>query len=163
MRATSGEPLDDADLGLVRALAENARTEVAELSAWLQVPTRRIRERIRGLERSGVIRGCHAVTTELSDSGTQALVMLRFRGEHRLSAADLCALAGVRRVHSLCATWDFMVEFGRYGVGLLAQEGDRGTVRILGATAEFEVLRVQSDRAAEPAVVAEDRYVLPPA
>lgn len=148
MAVTSGEPADPADLGLVQVLAEHARAEVADLSVWLGVPPRRIRERIRTLQRSGVIRGLHAITAEPSDPGVQALVMLRFQGGHRLGAAELCALAGVHRVYALCATWDFMVEYRPGGVaGLLVQEGDRGMVRILGVAAEFEVLHVRRHRA----------------
>lgn len=154
---------DTADLGLVAALTEHARTEVADLAAQLGMRDRQVRERLRSLERSGVIRGYHAVVSERSGAAKPALVMLRFTAGHRPSAEELCGLPGVRRVHALCTDWDFMVELDDCALLPLSQStAGRGHARLLGGDADFEVFRVSEDITCASRAVPRQRYASPP-
>ncbi len=151
MAPTSIGP-DAADLDLLAVLESHPRVEVDELTALLGLSHRRIRVRMRRLERSGLIRGYHAVSAvpETSDAdpaaAPPALAMMRFPAGRRPAAADLRELSGVRRVYTLCSTWDFMIEFTDGGQTVLGgSAASRGLVELLGAPAEFELLTVQSE------------------
>ena len=53
--------LDELDLAILAELEEDARVSVSELARRLNSPTSTIRDRIRGLEENGVIRGYKTV------------------------------------------------------------------------------------------------------
>lgn len=146
MAPTSTGP-DAADLDLLEALKSHARVEVADLTARLGLSHRRIRLRMRRLERSGLIRGYHAVTA-VPDTPVEspALAMLRFTAGPRPSVEELRKMFGVRRVYTLCSTWDVMIEFADGGQTVLGDPApDRGVVELLGTRAEFEVLAVRRE------------------
>jgi Lrp/AsnC family leucine-responsive transcriptional regulator len=52
---------DDLDIKILTELENNARISISELARHLEYPTSTVRDRIRGLEESGVIRGYSAV------------------------------------------------------------------------------------------------------
>lgn len=151
MAAISTGP-DSADLDLLAALKSHARVEVGELTTRLGLSHRRIRLRMRRLERSGLIRGYHAVAAVPTTPGASpVLAMLRFANGPRPSAEALREVGGVRCVYTLCSTWDFMIEFADGGhtvLGGLAP--DRGVVELLGTRADFEVLTVQREHLGSP-------------
>jgi DNA-binding Lrp family transcriptional regulator len=53
--------LDDLDLAILAELEQNARMPISELARRLDSPNSTIRDRIRGLEESGVIQGYTAI------------------------------------------------------------------------------------------------------
>lgn len=139
------DPLDDTDVDLVRALARRARSEIGELAAGVGIPPVGVRRRIRSLERRGVLRGVHA-TGRPPVQGTRLLLALRFLGDRRPCAVDLCALAGVRRVHALSSGWDYVLEVTDGEAVTKGLRGaQRGSAWVLGGRAEFEVLPVIDD------------------
>ena len=145
MAPTSTGP-DTADLYLLEALSAHARVEVSELTTRLGLSDRRIRMRISRLERSGLIKGYHAVTAPAAPLSARVLAMLRFVTGPRPTADDLRDLGGVRRVYALCSAWDFMIEFTGAAQAVLGDvAAERGAVELLGQKAEFEVLAVRSE------------------
>lgn len=145
MATTSTGP-DAADLGLLAVLKAHARVEVGELTARLGLSGRRIRARMRRLEREGLIRGYHAVAATPETDTSAALAMLRFFGGRRPNADDIRQLPGVRCVYALCSTWDFMIEFSDGGQAVLGNAApDLGVVELLGTRAQFELLTVQRE------------------
>lgn len=145
MAPTSTGP-DAADLGLLAALKAHARVEVEELTSRLGLSGRRIRARMRRLEREGLIRGYHAVAAAPETDTSAVLAMLRFVDGLRPTADDIRQLCGVRRVYALCSTWDFMIEFSDGGQGVLGNAApDIGMVELLGSRAQFELLTVQRE------------------
>lgn len=158
---------DHADLRLLAALTEHARIEVADLSRRVGLPARYVRDRLRRLERAGMIRGYHAaVSTDLPApfTGEHTLIMLRFPAGARPTTDALCRLPGVSSVHALCSSWDYMVELDGSADQLLgAYSGRRGVAELLGAQADFEVLPVLR-RHRSPAQSEPDQIsALPPA
>lgn len=145
MAPTSTGP-DAADLGLLAALEAHARVEVGELTAQLGLSGRRIRARMRRLEREGLIRGYHAVAATPETDTSAALAMLRFVDGRRPNADEIRQLSGVRRVYALCSTWDFMIEFSDGGQAVLGKAAPGlGVVEILATRAQFELLTVQRE------------------
>ncbi|MBA3293199.1 MAG: winged helix-turn-helix transcriptional regulator [Geodermatophilaceae bacterium] len=155
---------DAADLDLLAALKSHARVEVEELTARLGLSHRRIRVRMRRLERSGLIRGYHAVAAipETAAAAAPALAMVRFAAGPRPRADDIREMRGVRRVYTLCSTWDFMIEFTDGGQTVLGDaSSSRGMVELLGTRAEFEVLAVRSEHIGSPRAYGESQTIAP--
>lgn len=158
---------DHADLRLLAALAEHARSDVADLSRRVGLPAKYVRDRLRRLERTGLIRGYHAaVATDVPvpSPRRRTVVMLRFGASSAPAVEELRSVAGVCNVHALCSSWDFMVELDGGADQLLgAPAGARGVTELLGAQAEFEVLpvlrRYRSPAQSEPDQIS----ALPPA
>jgi len=159
---------DHADLGLLAAMTDHARVEVADLSRRFGLPPDRVRDRIRRLERAGLIRGYHAViSTDLPAplTGGRTLVMLRFGGGPCPSPVALGALAGVWRVYTLCSGWDFMVELEGDACVMLgpdAADRCRGVAEVLGTQADFEVMPVQRQYRSPAPSEPEQLSALPP-
>jgi Lrp/AsnC family leucine-responsive transcriptional regulator len=55
------DTLDDLDIAILAELEQNGRISISELARYLNSPNSTIRDRIRGLEESGVILGYTAV------------------------------------------------------------------------------------------------------
>lgn len=154
---------DAADLDLLAALKSHARVEVEELTARLGLSHRRIRVRMRRMERSGLIRGYHAVTAvPETPVAAPALAMIRFAAGPRPSAVDIQGMRGVGRVYTLCSTWDFMIEFTDGGQTVLGDASpNRGMLDLLGARAEFEVFTVRSEHIGSPRPHQEPQTIAP--
>lgn len=102
------EVIDLVDARLVEALQRNARLSLKELAkaAGVSVPT--VRQRLRRLERLGIIRKYTVATVASRLEGRhRALVLLRLEpGAQEEGAAKLAALQEVREVHRLLGTYD---------------------------------------------------------
>lgn len=105
--------LDDLDLQLLEALADNARLSNLELAEKLPLSHSAISRRIRRLERAGVIRGYHASI----DRAALGLGVRAFAGLARDNVTpidDVCA--ALRKLPEVASCWivtgehDIMVE-----------------------------------------------------
>lgn len=78
----SGRLLDDAGLEILRALQENARVSIAELSRRVGMSAPAITERVRKMEETGIIAGYHArVSAAHTGYPVTAFVRLRVAQE----------------------------------------------------------------------------------
>jgi len=78
------ETLDRTDFEIVQALQNNARLSNKELAARVQLAPSSCLERVRRLEREGVLLGFHAeVDPRVLGVGLQALVFVRLRRHSR--------------------------------------------------------------------------------
>jgi len=78
------EPLDRTDYEIVQALQNNARLSNKELAAHVRLAPSSCLERVRRLERDGVLVGFHAEVDPRSlGVGLQALVFVRLRRHSR--------------------------------------------------------------------------------
>lgn len=110
-------PLDRSDFALLAALQKNARTSNKELARRVGLAESTCLERVRRLERDGVLRGSHAeVDLQRLGVGLQALIRVRLarhaRREveafqrHALSRPEVLAL------YHLAGEDDFLVHVG---------------------------------------------------
>jgi DNA-binding Lrp family transcriptional regulator len=82
--------LDALDLGILVELETNARTTVSELARRLDAPSSTIRDRIRGLEESGVILGYTAII-DAAKLGLGIKAIIQVARDHSVSLEDFCA------------------------------------------------------------------------
>jgi hypothetical protein len=127
MASTSDERLDGTGRGLPESPSEEPRAAVIDLVARLAAPDR-------------------SSAAEPADSGTRILMTLRFPTTPCPSATGLAGLGGVRRVHTLCGWWDYMLECTEEVSATFALgAGCHQSVTVLGSQAEIEILRVSED------------------
>ncbi len=110
----SSRPLDRIDFALIALLQKNARRSNKELAARVGLAPSSCLERVRRLEREGVIQGWHAlVDPRAVGVGLQALVMIQL-GVHRRESFEAFAdhlreLPELVRYFALGGAWDFLV------------------------------------------------------
>jgi len=94
--------MDDIDRQLLRALQEDARTSYADLARHVGLSAPSVHERVRKLERDGVLRGSHAdVDPTAVGLGVSALVGLQQR--EGVDADDV--VESLRRVEAIEDCW----------------------------------------------------------
>jgi Lrp/AsnC family leucine-responsive transcriptional regulator len=77
-----GNPVDAIDVRILRALEEDARLAYAEIGARVGLAASSVHDRVRKLERAGVIRGYRAdIDLELAGAPITAFVSLALRPE----------------------------------------------------------------------------------
>lgn len=132
--------LDDVDLAIVRALADDARMPNNALAELVGVAPSTCLARVRSLRERQVIRGFHAdVDPTLTGLPLQAIVAVRIQGEARTRlgelAVQLSRLPGVLNVYLLGGAHDFFVHVAAPSTETLR----RFVVDNLGGTADVAV------------------------
>ena len=106
--------LDDTDLAILEALAEDARVPNNRLAARLGIAPSTCLQRVRALRRSGVLKGFHA-DVDLAALGRplQAMVAVRLTVHHREEIEDFTRavreLPGVLSVFHVAGVNDYLV------------------------------------------------------
>lgn len=104
--------IDQTDQQLLALLRKNARTAVVELARKLGVSRATVQNRIRRLERDGVIRGYTVVLAKDNDlPDVRALMSIRTENADEAKVID--ALRGnpnVAAVHHTTGRWDLIAE-----------------------------------------------------
>ncbi len=111
------EPLDRIDFEILTALQNNARLSNKELAARIGLAPSSCLERVRRLERSGVIQGFHAeVDPRRLGIGLQALVFVRLQRHSRARVEAFrryaLALPEAIGVFHVTGEFDFLVRIG---------------------------------------------------
>src|SRR3954454_10562995 len=106
--------LDDTDVAILEALAEDARVPNNRLAARLGIAPSTCLQRVRALRRSGVLKGFHA-DVDLAALGRplQAMVAVRLTVHHREEIEDFTRavreLPGVLSVFHVAGLTDYLV------------------------------------------------------
>jgi len=111
------EPLDRIDFEILRALQNNARLSNKELAARVGLAPSSCLERVRRLERRGVLLGFHAeVAPAALGIGLQALIFVRLQRHSRAKVEDFrsyaLALPETIGVFHVTGEFDFLVRIG---------------------------------------------------
>jgi DNA-binding Lrp family transcriptional regulator len=103
-------PLDALDIDLLRALTDNPRTGVLELSRLLGVARGTVQARLDRLERSGVVTGYGPdLSLEAAGFGVQAFVTLEIaQGAIEDVQRDLEAIPGLLEAHATTGSGDVL-------------------------------------------------------
>jgi DNA-binding Lrp family transcriptional regulator len=104
--------LDDIDERLVALLVRNARESTTNLAKRVGLSRPAVHERIRRLERAGVLRGYTAlVAGDAAPSGIRAQVLVSLEPRHQERILDsLSGLAEVRRLATVSGEYDVVAE-----------------------------------------------------
>ncbi len=110
----SGAGLDRIDFELLSALQKNARSSNKELAARVRLAPSSCLERVRRLERLGIVRGAHAeVAPHALGIGLQALVFVRLarhsREKVRAFRAHVLGLTETVGLFHVTGEFDFLV------------------------------------------------------
>lgn len=104
--------LDETDRGLLEMLRDDARTPVVELAKRLGVSRATVQNRMRRLERDGVIAGYTVrIASEIEKPAVRALMCVR--AESAREADVIRQLRGnpnIRAVHHTTGQWDLIAE-----------------------------------------------------
>lgn len=103
--------LDDVDLAIINALKENAKLGIREISRMLRKSPSTIINRVRRLERLGVIKGYTALV-DYSKLGYQinAITLLQVDGAHIEEVEKILASEpNVRSVYDITGEYDVMI------------------------------------------------------
>lgn len=110
-------PEDSSERELLRVLQENSQRSLRELSKELGLPISTVHEKIKRLERGGLIRGYHAILDERKlGFGVTGfiLVSISYLNAPKTSQAEIAAkaakLPNVQEVHIIAGEWDLMVK-----------------------------------------------------
>jgi len=106
--------LDPTDVVIIRSLREDARISNKELAARAGISPSTCLERVRRLQKGGVLCGFHAeVDPKSIGVGVQAMIAVRHSHRHQLSFAklrtELLRIPEVVAVYLLAGTRDYMV------------------------------------------------------
>lgn len=103
--------LDDRDRRILTLLQTNARTPLAALARDIGLSRSATNDRLRRLERSGVIQGYHAVVAETGEPGFTAWLLLELKpGTRCLDVTPrLLKMSGVVVCYSLSGAVDLLV------------------------------------------------------
>ncbi|WP_428266898.1 Lrp/AsnC family transcriptional regulator [Haliangium sp.] len=106
--------LDHTDLAILTALQENARLSNKELAAEVGLAQSTCLERVRRLQRGGVLQGAHAVVApEALGIGLQAMIAVRLSRHSKAHVASFRArvlsLPEVRGFYYMAGANDFLV------------------------------------------------------
>ena len=141
--------MDKIDIEILELLRHNGRTSKAELGRHVGLTPAAIIERLRKLERSGVIRGYHAdVDPEALGLTIEAYVFVSDNdpSQRAVTGAQLAALRGVREVAKITGADTFLVrvhvEDTRALTRLLEQE--LGSIPTIASTRTCLVLETVS-------------------
>ena len=109
--------LDQIDHGILAALQNNARLSNKELAAQVGLAPSSCLERVRKLEREGVLAGYHAdVSREALGIALQAMLYVELGQHTRAVFSDFVThLRGLREViaiYNVAGRWDFLVHVG---------------------------------------------------
>jgi Lrp/AsnC family leucine-responsive transcriptional regulator len=110
-------PEDAAERELLRALQQNSQRSLRELSRELGLPISTVHEKIKRLEREGLIRGYRAILDEkkLGFGVTGfVLVSVNYMNAPKTTQAEIAEkaakLPNVQEVHIIAGEWDFLVK-----------------------------------------------------
>jgi DNA-binding Lrp family transcriptional regulator len=117
------EELDALDLAVLRALTEQPRAGVLELSRRLGVARATVQARLRRLEESGVVTGYGPdVDVTAAGFGVQAFVTLEIaQGALDEVAADLREIPGVLEAHATTGSGDVLCRIAAESHGALQE------------------------------------------
>ncbi len=107
--------LDEKDLSILSELMDNARKPVKAISGVLGIPRATIHERMRKMERGGVIRR-YTVVPDYSKLGepVTAFILVSFLPNPEVSQRDLAKkiarLERIYEVHLISGEWDILLK-----------------------------------------------------
>ena len=100
--------VDEKDRAIIKVLRKDAKASVQEISSLTSIPATTVHQRIKRMERMGVIRAYQAVIDE-KKIGLGAMAIVFFDGPSQITA-QLHMMDAVRRVVAMVGDHDFMVE-----------------------------------------------------
>jgi Lrp/AsnC family leucine-responsive transcriptional regulator len=147
--------LDSLDRAILAILQENARTPNTEISRRVGLAPSAVLERIRKLERSGVIRGYEPrIDPHALDAGLVAFVFVH--AEERIggleAGREIARLPEVQEVHQIAGEDCYLVKVrvaSTEALGTLLREGI-GTVKTIRSTRTTIVLSTLKEHAPIP-------------
>ena len=104
--------MDATDRGLLSLLRSNARLPIVELARQLGVSRATVQNRLRRLERGGVIRG-YTVTVGTDQERPAVRALMSLSSENAAEASVIRSLRGnpnVSAVHHTTGRWDLIAE-----------------------------------------------------
>jgi DNA-binding Lrp family transcriptional regulator len=102
---------DETDEKLLGLLRVNARTPAAALARELGISRPAVHERIKKLEKSGVIQGYTIVAANTASSALRAHVLVGLDPKlHDRAIAALRAFRAIRRLHTVSGDFDLLLE-----------------------------------------------------
>lgn len=138
--------MDTLDHQLIGLLRDNARMTVLDLAKSLGVSRATIQNRMRRLERDGVILG---YTVRLQDPGTQApiraLMLIQVDGDGDALTPLIQAEPSVRMLHTTNGRWDLIAEIETETLGDFDRVLRR--IRMIPGVANSETSLLLSSRA----------------
>jgi DNA-binding Lrp family transcriptional regulator len=102
---------DETDEKLLGLLRVNARTPAAALARELGISRPAVHERIKKLEKSGVIQGYTIVAANTASTALRAHVLVGLDPKlHDRAIAALRAFRAIRRLHTVSGDFDLLLE-----------------------------------------------------
>lgn len=110
--------LDSGDVEVLRIIQENCRLTAREISDRTGLPVTTVFAKIKRIERTGLIKGYHAVLNarELG-AGTTAFILASFAykseeriGSQRIVAKEIASFPEVQEVHIISGEWDILIK-----------------------------------------------------
>jgi DNA-binding Lrp family transcriptional regulator len=141
--------MDDIDRQLLTRLRENARASTAALARELGVSRTTIQSRIARLERTRVISGYAARTSDAYEQGMiRALVMITVGPKQSAGVeAAVRKMADVRALHSVSGPFDMIAEASTPSIGDMDALIDRiGALEGVERTTSSVILSTKFDR-----------------
>ena len=107
--------MDKKDFELLDKLRENCRKPVKEMAKELGMPRTTVVERIKRLEKSGVIRSYEAIPDyEKLGKSILAFILVKYSPEsgikQEITAQEVAKLKNVYAVHVISGEWDMIVK-----------------------------------------------------
>jgi Lrp/AsnC family transcriptional regulator, leucine-responsive regulatory protein len=148
--------MDDRDLKLLELLQRDARTTIADLSRALGIAASAVHERIRKLERRGIVRGYTARVDPVA-LGQSLLAFIFVQADERPGGEDLgevlAAVPEVQEVHHIagedcylikvrCASTTALGELLKERLGPLPEVRRTRTIVVLGTVKEDSTLKI---------------------
>jgi len=119
-------PEDPAERELLRALQSDSKRSLRELSKELGLPISTVHEKIKRLERDGIIKGRHMVLdAKKLGFPVTGFILVSFSAPQKKAAEKIAGLPNVQEAHLISGDWSLIVKVKSQSVEELGKLAER--------------------------------------